>query len=74
MAYAAEGLGIKLNLLLMANSTLTTACRVFTLNCEGFTRNSVYVNDLLNMLFYVSRKLGCYTNRQIGYAACILTI
>ncbi len=48
MAYAAEGLGIKLNLLLMANSTLTTACRVCTLNCEGFTRNSVYVNDLLN--------------------------
>ena len=48
MAYAAEGLGIKLKLLLMANSTLTTACRVCTLNCEGFTRNSVYVNDLLN--------------------------
>ena len=32
----------------MANSTLTTVCRVCILNCEGFTRNLLYVKDFLN--------------------------
>ena len=47
MAYAAKGLGMP-NLLLMANITMTNACRVCTLNCEGFTRNSLYENYFQN--------------------------
>ena len=78
MPYAAEGLGIKPHLLRMDNVTMTTVCRVCTLNCEGFIRNSLYVNYFLNsyiyLIFYVFRKLGFYMNRQIEYAAFVMTI